>query len=398
MKKYFVFWLLFVVGSNFVFSQKPPQPQLVSPLDGSIVQITTPTMDWEDIDDADSYTIAIYTDEFCRIKVLKKTDVSPPYKVPSGYLEKGNTYFWRVAVQKGNRWSVPSQLWSFTIAEENINDLESERKIICPNCGNKNKPTAKYCAFCGGQLQNSGDYAPAREEQIEPSQMQTSSNPSSLVKDTIPTKDEILRRTNFQIYWILQSVKMDRVNEYIKALFSGITKTDELTEIYGWGGAFKLKLSETYSIKPYIESIKGGTNFDFEYGSYYNKGYMDITVKGILVGGELLLESGDKKSSFYLGGGPVSVSGNYEEQITIGSLVYNDTCKGSAIGFTLKGGWEGYLDEKASIGGFINLGYLFANIEDLTNPYGQKVLLTTNVPFELNFSGPTLDIGLVFSF
>lgn len=122
-------FLIVALGFNptIAFSQKPLPPTLSDPQDDLTVNTSTPIFDWYELENTDSYALAIYSDEECSEKVLKEIVKGPPYQISDGYLEQGKRYFWRVSGQRKGIWGAPSEIWTFTVAEK-----ISEEKISLP--------------------------------------------------------------------------------------------------------------------------------------------------------------------------------------------------------------------------------------------------------------------------
>lgn len=102
----------------------PVVPALVSPVDGSAVDTTEPTLEWTYESEVASYTVQVATDTSPLIDEVVEGATS--YLVPSDAdLEVGVTYYWRVAVTPEDdelpSWSATS---SFTVEDtEELPDM-----------------------------------------------------------------------------------------------------------------------------------------------------------------------------------------------------------------------------------------------------------------------------------
>lgn len=189
----------------------------------------------------------------------------------------------------------------------------------------------------------------------------------------------------------IQSVDMGKVNTYLKYLFPTLKKEDKVNEAYGFGGMLMYKTGNNFSWRPRFEWGTTGTDFNFRYnyGYTYTTGKIDIDVSYTMYGLDALF--GD---DLYFGIGVGYLSGEYKEKITLLGQTYNDTSKGSAMAYDLIIGGHGDLSKGSAF--FLELYYRMANITELKNPYGQTVLLTSSVPFELNYSGIGITGGIAF--
>jgi hypothetical protein len=92
-------------------SNVPPKPTVVSPADGSNVNTTTPTLDWNDADASycvDYYNLQIYEDGAGQVDISWPTGSS--YTVPAGKLTQGKKYWWYVWAHNAAGFSEASLL------------------------------------------------------------------------------------------------------------------------------------------------------------------------------------------------------------------------------------------------------------------------------------------------
>ncbi|MFC2058568.1 hypothetical protein ACFLTS_02855 [Chloroflexota bacterium] len=97
----------------------PPAPALTSPQDGAVTTDTTPTLDWEDVEDPTgiTYDIQVSDDGIFAAVVLSKTGlVASQYTLAAGEALADGTYYWRArAVDGAGNPSDWSSDWSFII-------------------------------------------------------------------------------------------------------------------------------------------------------------------------------------------------------------------------------------------------------------------------------------------
>jgi len=196
----------------------------------------------------------------------------------------------------------------------------------------------------------------------------------------------------WSVYGFLQGTKMERVNDYLKILFTGIDEDDEMGPGRGLGGMFTHKTSDDFAIRPRFEWGVSDTDFDYV---NYGGGTMEINTSYTGIGIEFLaLWEVEGGGYGYIGGGPIYISADYEEELTLYGSVYKDTCEGSVVGFNFVLGRYGDFSESGSF--FGEIYYRIAKIKDLTDPAGKKVFLTSDVPFEVDFSGLGILLGISF--
>lgn len=91
----------------------PGVPTLVSPTNGSTVADLTPTFDWNDVTDADSYTILVDNASNFSSPEINQTVASSTY-TPGSNLAAG-TYYWKVLATNSSGSSAYSGAWSVTL-------------------------------------------------------------------------------------------------------------------------------------------------------------------------------------------------------------------------------------------------------------------------------------------
>jgi uncharacterized delta-60 repeat protein len=93
----------------------PPQPVLISLLNGSTGQSLTPVLDWNDVPSAQSYNLQISSDLNFQYLTLSAENITESrYQVPSGILSYNTLYFWKVSANNVGGSSNWSLIWTFT--------------------------------------------------------------------------------------------------------------------------------------------------------------------------------------------------------------------------------------------------------------------------------------------
>jgi len=94
-------------------------PILSLPAAGSVANTFTPLLQWRSTPDATSYNIQVAADKTFANVVVDKSDIADTsYTMPSGILEKDNTYYWRVNAIDLAGTSDWSDVWAFKVEIE----------------------------------------------------------------------------------------------------------------------------------------------------------------------------------------------------------------------------------------------------------------------------------------
>lgn len=123
-------------------ANRPPEsPEAAkSPADQGHVSSLAPTLQWKPATDSDGEAIQDYRVElrdrpdmrFTLSPSLERITFSdkPEWKVPEGFLNPGQRYYWRVqARDKRGAWSPWSNVWSFTAGEPRTRAATTSRKV-----------------------------------------------------------------------------------------------------------------------------------------------------------------------------------------------------------------------------------------------------------------------------
>jgi len=86
---------------------------LIAPVDNATLNMTTVTLFWESVDDAENYRIQIAQPDFENILLLEQDSVVTENSI-SVQLEAGITYEWRVRAQN-SEYATPYSTYSFTL-------------------------------------------------------------------------------------------------------------------------------------------------------------------------------------------------------------------------------------------------------------------------------------------
>jgi len=112
---------------NFTTIPFPPSlPNLISPLNNSVVNTLTPVLNWDSILTATNYRIAISTDSTFASAVLDTSGIiNSHYMVPAGKLLNNNSYFWKVKAINAGGASNWSTVWRFSVNVVGINSIST---------------------------------------------------------------------------------------------------------------------------------------------------------------------------------------------------------------------------------------------------------------------------------
>ena len=119
------------------------QPGLLSPLNKSFVETTTPTLRWKKLGDASVYIVTIFSDRRGTRKVVRFTVKGHSCPVRDGYLAEGKQYWWHVAPRRNGVVDEPSQMWSFMISQAEVAEPEAESEPL-PTVETTNSHSGTY--------------------------------------------------------------------------------------------------------------------------------------------------------------------------------------------------------------------------------------------------------------
>lgn len=93
----------------------PSAPTLSTPANGATGVSLTPTLDWNDVSGASTYTLHVATDSaFSNVIINQSGLASSQYSVSSGVLSNNTKYYWRVSATNAGGTSAYSTSFSFT--------------------------------------------------------------------------------------------------------------------------------------------------------------------------------------------------------------------------------------------------------------------------------------------
>lgn len=88
-------------GADFVAA-----PSLISPADNATNVSLTPTLDWSDVSNRDNYELQLSANSDFTSPIVNRADLTnSQYTVPTGDLDYGTTYYWRVRTRIGTNYS-----------------------------------------------------------------------------------------------------------------------------------------------------------------------------------------------------------------------------------------------------------------------------------------------------
>jgi photosystem II stability/assembly factor-like uncharacterized protein len=101
---------------NFATYTGPSAPLLIAPVNGALNVTLTPTFDWSDVTNAINYLFQVSTDSLFNTIVDSSTVTLSQYTEPSGKLNSGIVYYWRVRACNNNGSGLWSSIWKLTTA------------------------------------------------------------------------------------------------------------------------------------------------------------------------------------------------------------------------------------------------------------------------------------------
>jgi len=101
-------------------------PILLYPLNASVVYTNIPMLDWEDCPNSINYFVQISTNNSFSTIIDSATIINSSYIVPSGKLQPGNAYFWKVKARYSSGESQWSSIWYFNIEPTGIISVQNE--------------------------------------------------------------------------------------------------------------------------------------------------------------------------------------------------------------------------------------------------------------------------------
>ena len=97
-----------------IYDAAPTAPTLVSPANGAVGQSITPTLEWNAVAQAASYTVQVATDAAFTNVVYSASNLAGTSHVVATPLNTNTTYYWRVMAENDCGMGVWSSVWSFT--------------------------------------------------------------------------------------------------------------------------------------------------------------------------------------------------------------------------------------------------------------------------------------------
>jgi hypothetical protein len=200
------------------------------------------------------------------------------------------------------------------------------------------------------------------------------------------------------------SVNMDDINKQVSILDTKISNGIIL------GADYDFVLNENFSVGPRLSYLTTNEG-KYEYTNYYSRGdfdhykyKVDASLTSIMVGGKYTKPLNDKFSvngAVYLGLGfgklTEEFSNDWKILNYVDSYSFKENYDGNSVVANMSVGGEFKFNDKLSIGA--NLGYDAANITEIKDSHGRKVLkYNSDNNLELDFSGVRLTAGVNFKF
>ncbi|MCE1164281.1 MAG: T9SS type A sorting domain-containing protein [Bacteroidetes bacterium] len=112
---------------NFRSALAPAAPNLVAPLNNSNISSLIPLFDWDSVTSANSFRIIISSDSLFATSIVDSAGITlTKYQIPSGKIQYGIRYFWKVNASNPYFTGPWSQAWNFMAALTNSGNLGSE--------------------------------------------------------------------------------------------------------------------------------------------------------------------------------------------------------------------------------------------------------------------------------
>ena len=132
---------------NFLCYNIPTAPVLVAPLNNAVIGDLMPLMDWDSVTSANSFRIIITADSTFTTSVIDTSGLNVSrYRIPSGKIQNGIKYFWKVCAANAYATGPWSQIWNFhtmlTNAGINGNEIPKVFKLY-DNYPNPFNPVTK---------------------------------------------------------------------------------------------------------------------------------------------------------------------------------------------------------------------------------------------------------------
>ena len=130
-------------GGGAAIVTTPVSPKLVSPgsqdQTGAAIETLTPTLKWEQVFDAQLYSVYVRRFPFNENDVVFKNESvsKPPVTIPEGFLTDGERYRWYVRGFNKAGWSDKSQVFSFVV---NLPSDDSAPLLVAPGSADKPVP------------------------------------------------------------------------------------------------------------------------------------------------------------------------------------------------------------------------------------------------------------------
>jgi hypothetical protein len=191
----------------------PSAPALSTPSNGASGVPVTPTLDWNDVSGASTYTVQVATDAAFSNLVINQSGVASSQYVISSALNNNTQYFWRVSATNAGGTSSYSSAFSFTTI------------IAAPSAPTLTSPASNATGVALAPLFDWNDVSGASSYRI---QISTDSTFAATIKDTsgVPASQYQLPggllSNNVKYYWRVNAANSGGTSPY-SGLFSFTT-------------------------------------------------------------------------------------------------------------------------------------------------------------------------------
>lgn len=115
----------------------PPAPELISPINGEVINTLTPTLEWDDVAGVSHYHLQVSNVNNFTNTVIDEDNLSnSSYSIPEGTLAANTQYYWRVNATNDEGTGPWSEVWNFIVFPESPSSFDliypqnGEQKVV----------------------------------------------------------------------------------------------------------------------------------------------------------------------------------------------------------------------------------------------------------------------------